>query len=159
MYAERLGAERAATLNPWADMVEAGLVLAFGSDAPVTPMGPWQAVRAATTHHVREQRLTARAAFTAHTRGGRRAARQDDEGTLTPGAPATYAVWDAGELEVQTPDPRVASWSTDPRAGVPGLPSLSSDATLPTCLRTVVRGRTVYALAGSLDQTVEGGAW
>ncbi|MDP9398075.1 MAG: amidohydrolase, partial [Actinomycetota bacterium] len=64
-----------------------------------------------------------------------------------PGAPATYAVWRTGQLVVQTPDERVAAWSTDPRAGVPGLPNLHPDAPLPRCLRTVVRGRTVYAQA------------
>ncbi len=157
MYAERLGVSRAVTLNPWATMVDAGLVLALGSDAPVTAMGPWQTVRAATAHHVPEQRLSARSAFTAHTRGGRRAARQDDQGTLAPGAPASYAVWETGDLVVQTPDTRVATWSTDPRSGVPGLPDLSPGQPLPACLRTVVRGRTVHSLAGSLDHTVEGG--
>jgi predicted amidohydrolase YtcJ len=157
MYADRLGAARAATLNPYARMVQAGLVLAFGSDSPVTPMGPWETVRAATTHHVPEQRLSARAAFTAHTRGGRRAARQDDQGVLGPGAPATYAVWDAGDLVVQTPDLRVAAWSTDPRSGVAGLPDLSPDHPVPSCLETVVRGEAVYSVAGSPDQSVEGG--
>ena len=71
------------------------------------------------------QRLSARSAFTAHTRGGRRAARQDDQGTLAPGAPASYAVWETCDLVVQTPDTRVATWSTDPRSGVPGLKRLA----------------------------------
>ena len=31
-------------------------------------------------------------------------------------------VWDCGELLVEAPDDRVSAWSTDPRAGVPGLP-------------------------------------
>jgi predicted amidohydrolase YtcJ len=157
MYADRLGAGRAATLNPYASMVESGVVLAFGSDSPVTPMGPWETVRAATAHHVPEQRLSARSAFTAHTRGGRRAARQQDQGVLSAGAPATYAVWAAGDLAVQAPDSRVASWSTDPRSGVPGLPDLSPGQPLPTCLETVVHGTTVYSVAGSLVQPVEGG--
>ena len=69
---------------------------------------------------------SARAAFAAHTRGGWRAAGVDDTGVLAPGAPATYAVWDTdAELAVQTPDERVAAWTTDPRAGVPVLPDLS----------------------------------
>lgn len=144
MYAQRLGVERALTLDPFAAMLQAGLVLAFSSDAPVTPVGPWEAMRAAVNHPVPEQRVTARAAFHAHTRGGRRAARQDDQGVLAPGAPATYAVWEAGELVVQTPDERVAAWSTDPRAGVAGLPDLTPGVPLPTCLRTVVAGRTVH---------------
>lgn len=84
-----------------------------------------------------------RAAFSAHTRGGRRAARQDDQGELAPGTPATFAVWQVeGELVVQAPDDRVAGWSTDAGAGVSGLPDL--DAADPVCLRTVVRGVTVH---------------
>ena len=144
MYATRLGVDRAAGLNPFAEMAAAGVALAFGSDAPVTPLGPWEAVRAAAWHRNPRHRLTVRAAFTAHTRGGWRAAGDDTTGVLAPGAPATYAVWDAADLVVQTPDERVAAWSTDPRAGVPGLPDLSPGAPLPTCLRTVVRGATVH---------------
>lgn len=157
MYAQRLGDGRAATLNPYAAMLDAGLVLAFSSDAPVTPMGPWEAVRAAVTHHQPEQRVTARAAFNAHTRGGRRAARQDTEGVLAPGSTATYAVWQTGDLVVQTPDSRVAAWSTDPRAGVPGLPDLSPGVAAPRCLRTVVRGTTVHSVERSAEPTSEGG--
>lgn len=40
MYVQRLGAERAAGLNPFAAMLRAGVPLAFGSDAPVTPLDP-----------------------------------------------------------------------------------------------------------------------
>ena len=144
MYAKRLGIERALTLNPFAAMARAGVVLAFGSDAPVTPLDPWGTVRAAAWHHVPAQRMSVRAAFAAHTRGGWRAAGRDDAGVLAPGAPATYAVWRAGDLVVQAPDERVAAWSTDPRAGVPGLPDLSPGRDLPTCRRTVVAGVTVY---------------
>jgi predicted amidohydrolase YtcJ len=151
MYATRLGPERALTLNPFASMLAAGVPLAFGSDAPVTPLDPWGAVRAAAQHHVPDQRMTVRAAFAAHTRGGWRAAGYDGAGVLIPGAPASYAVWQTGELVVQTPDERIAAWSTDPRAGVPGLPDLSPGAPLPTCLQTVVRGRTVFSLEQRAD--------
>ncbi|WP_340563220.1 amidohydrolase [Streptomyces sp. GSL17-111] len=144
MYAERLGAERARTLNPFADLLRAGVPLAFGSDSPVTPLGPWAAVRAATFHRTPGHRVSARAAFTAHTRGGWRALGRDDAGVLVPGAPADYAVWRAGELLVQAPDTRVANWSTDPRSGTPGLPDLTPGGQLPLCLRTVVGGRTVH---------------
>jgi predicted amidohydrolase YtcJ len=145
MYTERLGADRAGALNPFATMAAAGLPLALGSDAPVTPLAPWDAVRAAAYHHRPEHRLTVRSAFNAHTRGGWRAAGIDGGGVLAPGAPASIALWDAGELVVETPDDRVAAWSTDPRAGVPGLPSLEPDAPNPVCIRTVVRGRTVFS--------------
>jgi len=145
MYAARLGAERARAMNPFATMARAGLALALGSDSPVTPMGGWEAVRAAAYHRTPEHRLTVRAAFVAATRGGWRAARVDDAGVLAPGMTATYAVWDVpGELVVTAPDERVAAWSTDPRSGVPGLPDLSSDSPVPTCVQTVVRGRPVY---------------
>ncbi len=147
MYARRLGADRAATMNPFATMAAAGVVLALSSDAPVTPLDPWGGVRAAVAHHTPSAALSARAAFSAATRGGWRAARADGDGggLLAPGAPATFAVWQvAGELVVQVPDARVAAWSTDPRAGIAGLPDL--DGPTPTCVRTVVRGTVVHDL-------------
>ncbi|HEU5427439.1 MAG TPA: amidohydrolase family protein [Actinocrinis sp.] len=153
MYVQRLGPGRALGMNPFAAMTAAGVVLAFGSDSPVIALGPWEAVRAAVFHHTPASRMTARAAFAAHTRGGWRALNpatarvpQDETGVLTPGAPATYAVWEAGDLVVQTPDQRVAAWSTDERAGVPGLPDLTPGLDLPRCLRTAVRGRPIHDL-------------
>ncbi|GGT42807.1 amidohydrolase [Streptomyces kurssanovii] len=144
MYAERLGAERARTLNPYAALLRAGVPLAFGSDSPVTPLDPWGTVRAAAFHRTPEHRISVRAAFTAHTRGGWRAVGHDEAGVLVPGAPADYAVWRTGALIVQAPDDRVARWSTDPRSGTPGLPDLGPGAELPVCVRTVVRGQTVF---------------
>ncbi|MFI2212947.1 amidohydrolase [Streptomyces sp. NPDC020141] len=144
MYAERLGVERARTLNPYAALLRAGVPLALGSDSPVTPLDPWGTVRAAAFHRTPEHRISVRAAFTAHTRGGWRAAGRDDAGVLAPGAPADYALWRTGELVVQAPDDRVARWSTDPRSGTPGLPDLTPGNELPVCLRTVVAGRTIW---------------
>ncbi|WP_328539895.1 amidohydrolase [Streptomyces sp. NBC_00344] len=144
MYAQRLGAERARTLNPFAAMLRAGVPLAFGSDSPVTPPAPWATVRAAAFHRTPEHRVSVRAAFAAHTRGGWRSIGRDDSGVLIPGAPADYAVWRTADLVVQAPDDRVARWSTDPRSGTPGLPDLTPGAELPVCLRTVVFGQTVF---------------
>ncbi|MDX2729695.1 MULTISPECIES: amidohydrolase [unclassified Streptomyces] len=144
MYAQRLGVERARTLNPYAGLLRAGVPLAFGSDSPVTPLDPWGTVRAAAFHRSPEHRISVRAGFTAHTRGGWRAVGRDDAGTLVPGAPADYAVWRTEELVVQAPDDRVARWSTDPRSGTPGLPDLTPGGELPVCLRTVIFGQTVY---------------
>ncbi|MDQ0603366.1 putative amidohydrolase YtcJ [Streptomyces canus] len=148
MYAQRLGVERARALNPFAALLKAGVPLAFGSDSPVTPLDPWGTVRAAAFHRTPGHRVSVRAAFTAHTRGGWRAIGRDDAGVLVPGAPADYAVWRTDELVVQAPDDRVARWSTDPRSGTPGLPDLSPGADLPVCLRTVVGGRTVFVGPG-----------
>ncbi|WP_187703015.1 amidohydrolase [Nocardia yunnanensis] len=146
MYAQRLGAERAATLNPFAAMASAGISLALGSDAPVTALDPWAAVRAAVNHRTPGHRISPRAAFAAATRGAWRAGgvRDGVAGTLVPGAPASYAIWDARELVVAAAADSVQRWSTDPRSRVPGLPPLTPDAPAPACLRTVHRGVTLH---------------
>jgi predicted amidohydrolase YtcJ len=151
MYEQRLGAERAAGMNRFADLVSAGVLVAFGSDAPVTELGPWAAVRGAVHPTNPGQALSTRAAFGAHTRSGWRAVGHPDTGTLAPDAPAHLAIWAVEDIVVQAPDERVAAWSTDPRSGTPGLPALGPDLPLPTCLRTIVHGRTVFD-SGDLDQ-------
>jgi predicted amidohydrolase YtcJ len=132
MYAARLGGERATGMNPYATMTTAGMVLALGSDTPVTPFAPWEAIRACVNHHEPAQRISADCAFRAHTRGGWRAAGVDDRGYIDLGQPASFAIWSPG---------------SDLRPGIPGipaLPDLSPGARLPTNLRTVIRGRTIF---------------
>ncbi|WP_172162632.1 amidohydrolase [Pseudonocardia broussonetiae] len=116
MYAERLGA-RAAAMNPFAALHAAGVVLALGSDSPVTPVGPWEAVRAAVAHRTPGSGLTQAQALAAHTVGGHRAAGDTHPlaGRIVLGAPASYAVWD-----------------TD------------ADGLAGECLRTVQRGRVLH---------------
>jgi len=143
MYAQRLGRARALDLNRFSELAAEGVALAFGSDAPVTPLGPWAALRAAAYPSEPGAAISARSAFTAHTRAGWRAARREG-GALAPGSPATFAVWRAGELGIDAPDERVARWSTDPRAGVPGLPDIAPGRELPDCLATVRGGRTIF---------------
>lgn len=136
MYAQRLGVPRALASNPFGAMHTVGVALAFGSDTPVTPMDPWGAVRAAAAHHSPVQRISVRAAFAAHTRAGWRSIGQDRHGVLRPGAPATFAVWHTpagvdGTLPVlQSPDPQQRG-RHDPTP-------------LPTCRRTVLRGRVIF---------------
>ncbi|MBU6213211.1 MAG: amidohydrolase family protein [Actinomycetales bacterium] len=87
MYEQRLGAVRAAQMNPFASMRQAGIHLAFGSDSPVTEPGPWAAVVAAMNHHQRSQRITAMAAMAAHTHDAAAAAQMHDvEGAASAGA-------------------------------------------------------------------------
>ena len=129
MYAARLGHQRTDAMNPFATMHAAGMSLALGSDTPVTPFAPWRAIRDCVNHHDPSQRLPAEQAFRAHTRGGWRAAGFDDRGYLGIGQPASFALWSAG----LTPA---------------GLPNLSPGAALPSNLRTVIRGRTVFDLEG-----------
>jgi len=147
MYAQRLGATRAMSLNPFAALSQAGVCVAFGSDAPVTALDPWGSVRAAAFHHNAEQRVSVRAAFAAHTRGGRRSAHQEhlQPGVLREDAPATIEIWESTDLVVQAPDTRIAAWSTDDRSGTPGLPDLSLDRDLPECLVTMRDGAVIHA--------------
>lgn len=114
-------------MNPFGRLRAAGVVLAFGSDSPVTPLDPWGAIRAATTHHEEAERLSAAAAMEAHTRGGHRARGDDSAGILTPGAPASYAVW-----------------AVPGGLGADGLPRLDEGAPSPVCVQTVVAGRLVH---------------
>ena len=122
MYATRLGTGRAAAMNPFAMLAAAGVELAFGSDAPVTELGPWLAVEAAVRHRTPASALGPAAALAAHTVGGHRAAADPNPlaGTLAEGAPASYAVWDTDRLP-------------DLDGGRP-----------PRCLHTVVDGETIF---------------
>jgi predicted amidohydrolase YtcJ len=134
MYEQRLGLTRSLESNPMGAMHGVGVALAFGSDSPVTPLDPWGSVRAAMRHHNPAHRMSCRAAFAAHTRGGWRAARRDQDGVLAPGAPATFAIWDVP----------VSAGLTD---GLPTLVAAGPDEpqpALPRCIRTVLRGTTIY---------------
>ena len=126
MYAARLGGRWAGT-NPFGSLAAAGVGLAFGSDSPVTALGPWSAVQAAVHRHDEGQRLPAAAAFHAHTRGGALAGRDDESGTLEAGMRADLAVWE------------VPAGLTADR-----LPDLAPGAAPPRLLRTVTAGHTTY---------------
>jgi predicted amidohydrolase YtcJ len=146
MYEQRLGAMRAHNMNPFSRVTRSGVALALGSDAPVSALDPWASIQAAVFPHNRESGISVRAAFAAHTRGGRRGARQEsvEPGVLREDAPATYAIWQATDLVVQAPDARLAAWSTDARSGTPGLPDVSPGSPLPRALRTVRAGTTIF---------------
>lgn len=146
MYAQRLGSGRVHGLNQFALLASQGVPLSFGSDTPVTSMNPWETVRAAARHQTPGSAVSTRAAFAAATRGGWRAGgvRDGVAGTLTPGAPASYAIWDADDYEVSAPADSVQRWSTDPRSRVPALPTLGAGVPLPRCRQTVHRGAVIH---------------
>ncbi|AXH95234.1 amidohydrolase [Ornithinimicrobium avium] len=137
MYAARLGVDRALAAVPLRDMLDAGVRIALGSDSPITPLGPWAAVRAAVRHHNPAQRLTVAEAFAAHTRGGYELAGREG-GRLRVGGPATYVVWDDGAG---------GAVETDPTTGLPVLDG--PDRALPVARRTVVAGVTAYQREGA----------
>ncbi|WP_329110599.1 amidohydrolase family protein [Micromonospora sp. NBC_01699] len=136
MYAQRLGVARSLESNPMGAMHGVGVTLAFGSDSPVTPLDPWGSVRAAMAHFNPAQRMSGRAAFAAHTRGGWRAVFRDDEGVLAPGAPATFAVWSA-PAGVDRGLPVLVAEEAELRGPADPTP-------LPVCRRTVLRGQVIY---------------
>ena len=135
-------------MNGVGQFLASGVPVVIGSDAPVTPVNPWATVKACLELSDPRARISARAAFMAHTRSGFRALGSANPmaGQLVNGAEATFAIWDAAELSVQTPDLRVSSWSTDARAGTPMLPVLEDD--LPSCLRTVRAGNVLFDSMG-----------
>lgn len=88
--------DRADRCFPFASMVRAGVTLALGSDAPVSPLDPWLAM-AAAVHRSADERepwnpaesLTAAQALVAST---------DGQGTLTPGSRGDVVLLDADPL-------------------------------------------------------------
>lgn len=94
MYVERLGHARALATNPLGDLVGAGVAVALGSDAPVTPMDPWGGVHAAVDHRTPGAGMRPFDAFDAATHGGWHAVRAEHaDGPLAIGAPADLALW------------------------------------------------------------------
>jgi len=124
LYARRFGTAAALASNPFAEMAAEGLRLAFGSDSTVTPLDPWGAVVAAERHRGGAG-LDRRAAFAAHTLGGRYMAGQDDVGALVAGARADFAVWDADPFAV--PDPRTVGCLATVVAARSLVPELNSE--------------------------------
>ena len=77
------------------DLLDTGLPVAFGSDAPVADPDPAAALRAATSHPLDPaQSLTPKETLGAFTRGAARAAGWHDCGVLAPGARADLTLWE-----------------------------------------------------------------
>jgi len=84
MYEKRLGFERTARNNPYREILEKGVALAFGSDG--MPYGPLEGIHWAVNAPFGIQRLTVDQAFGAYTRGGATAGFEEmEKGSLTPG--------------------------------------------------------------------------
>jgi len=100
---KRIGHERARCSYAWRSMLDAGAVLAFGSDWPVAPLDPLLGIYAAVTRATLdgkdpagwfpEQRLTLEEALRAYTRGSAYASFQEKvQGTISPGMLADVVV-------------------------------------------------------------------
>jgi predicted amidohydrolase YtcJ len=160
MYETRLG-ERSQQMNRWGSLQTAGAAVCFSSDSPVTPNTPWDAVHAAMHHHNPLERISGRAAFAAHTRGGWRALgpQFDSEGVIEVGATANLATWRVDDYHVSVPDSRVTQWSTDPRSATVPLPDLGGDESpvIPVNVCTIIKGEIAYLEDGFADRVTTNG--
>jgi len=136
MYETRLGAQRATGLNPFADFAAAGIAMAFGSDAPVTPIDPWGAIAAAVAHRTPTSRVPAQRAMAAATAGGWWAARdpRPGVGTVEVGTPAHLAAWKVEGSVDATVDDIVSG--------------ILAGAPAPRCELTVAAGQIIFGADG-----------
>ena len=128
LYETRLGTERARTMNPFRSLARAGVTLAFGTDAPVTPVAGWAMVRDAVQHSRADERLSTVDAFTAATEGGHRAAGRSRAGRIAVGWRADLAAWDVPA-------------GLDPATA---LPRLEPGSSRPECVLTMAKGQIAY---------------
>jgi len=99
----RLGPARAASSYAWADFLQAGVNLAFGTDYPVEPVTPFRGLYVAVTRKSEEkkkqyfpaQKVTMQQAIAAYTRGSAYAEFSEKEkGVLAAGMLADFVVLD-----------------------------------------------------------------
>jgi predicted amidohydrolase YtcJ len=126
----RLGPARAAHSYAWAEFLNHGVTLAFGTDYPVEPVAPFRGLYAAVTRlsedgkqdYYPAQRVSMEQAIAAYTTGAAYAEfAEKDKGLLAPGMLADFVVLDRDLTAI-------------PAAQILGT----------RVLRTVVGGRTVY---------------
>jgi predicted amidohydrolase YtcJ len=95
LYEVGLGSDRASAMNPFRAMLERGLEMGAGSDAPVTPLDPMLGLSALESHHHPAQRLRRFEAIRMWTHGGARLAHlEEKKGALGPGMHADFAAFD-----------------------------------------------------------------
>lgn len=89
MYVERLGTERASRNNPFKEILDAKVKLAFGSDC--MPFSPLYGIMSAVNATFQCQRLTVEEAFLSYTRDAAYASFEEDlKGTIAAGKVADF---------------------------------------------------------------------
>ena len=100
LYEIGVGPARAATMNPFRTLLERGVEVGAGSDAPVTPLDPLLAVDALEHHHDPAQRLSRFEALRLHTIGSARLAHQEEKkGSLGHGMHADFVAYPQDPFE------------------------------------------------------------
>lgn len=98
MYAKRIG-DRWKRTNRLRSVLDAGLIIAGGSDTNVTPPNPLLGMHAAVNHPNPEQRVTPMEALTMMTRAAAYGAfNENRHGSITPGKEASFTVLDRDPL-------------------------------------------------------------
>ena len=130
----RVGKERAQHSYAWREFLDAGVLLAFGTDYPVEPITPFRGLYAAVTRksedgkqeYFPEQKLTIDEAIAAYTTGSAYAEfAEHEKGKLEPGMLADFVVLDR-DITTCVPPPEILKTRV---------------------LRTVVGGKSVYELS------------
>jgi predicted amidohydrolase YtcJ len=110
---DRLGPQRAAYSYAWKAFLEAGVVVAFGTDYPVEPVTPFRGLYAAVTRaneagtktYFPENKLTRTQALYAYTQGSAYAEFAEmRKGQLLPGFEADYVLLDRNLLTCPAPE-------------------------------------------------------
>lgn len=95
-----LGKERAASMLPLRDLIDAGLLVSAGSDAPCTLPDPIQSIHNCCNHPDPAQSVTVEEALKMHTLWAARTSFDEEKrGSLRPGLAADFAVLDRDPLE------------------------------------------------------------
>jgi predicted amidohydrolase YtcJ len=95
LYEAGLGWDRASSMNPFRTMIERGIEVGAGSDAPVAPFDPVLSIAACESHHAPSQRLSRVEAVRLHTVGSARVGHQEEKkGALGPGMHADLVAYD-----------------------------------------------------------------
>ena len=104
LYAARLGPQRRGWTNPFRQLLDAGVHVAFGSDSAENPLDPWTGVQAATAPQREDRAITRCQALHLATLGGRYAARQERYvGVLRPGMRADLAAFAGDPYRAEDP--------------------------------------------------------
>ena len=110
---DRLGPQRAAYSYAWKAFLDAGVVVAFGTDYPVEPVTPFRGLYAAVTRmneagtktYFPENKLTRAQALYAYTQGSAYAEfAEQRKGKLAPGFEADYVILDRNLLTIPAPE-------------------------------------------------------
>lgn len=120
MYQQRIGEDRMRWCNPYRQLLDAGVVVAFGSDC--VPIGPMFGIWGAVNHPVEESRISLVEAVKCYTLNGAYAAFQEDEvGSIEVGKLADIAVFEGDLTKVPVSDIHAAE-----------------------CIMTILDGKIVY---------------